>query len=193
MNLVTCLCITGKNKCLHFNLIMKKQLILPIILVLFLNTENVFSQLQVGKVAPPLPELKIINNEFPNLENKFVFLDFWTTYCEPEVRSLSHLNSLALRFQNRIIFLAITDENEEKVRRFLQNKQWNNIFFGLDEDGIYHKKFAVENIPVYYLISPDHIILSTGKSNELEDYKLDSIVNKVDSLRQNQFLKPELK
>jgi thiol-disulfide isomerase/thioredoxin len=165
-------------------MIMKKQLILPIMFILFLYSDNVLSQLKVGDVAPALPELKIINNEFPDLGNKFVFLDFWATYCDPGVRALSHLNTMAERFQKRIVYLAVSDENEEQVRGFLQSQQWNNIFFGLDEAGIYHKSFSIEDIPFYYLISPDHIILSRGVSNELEDYRLDSIVNKVDSLRQ---------
>ena len=163
---------------------MKKHLILAILFILILFPKNVISQQKVGDVAPELPKLKIINNEFPDLENKFVFLDFWATYCDPEVRSLVHLNTLALRFQKRVVYIAVTDENEEKVRSFLQNQHWDDIYFGLDEDGIYHKKFSIGDIPVYFLISPDHIILSTGVSTELKDYKLDSIVNKVDSLMQ---------
>jgi thiol-disulfide isomerase/thioredoxin len=166
------------------NLIMKRHLILPILLIMFLLFENAHSQLKVGDVAPALPRLKIINNEFPDLRNKIVFLDFWATYSDPSVRSLSHLNTLAKRFQSRVVYLAVTDENEEQVRVFLQNQQWNDIFFGLDEEGIYHKNFSIGGIPVYYMISPDHIILSTGVSNELGDDKLDSIVNRVDSLRQ---------
>lgn len=163
---------------------MKKQLIAAIMFILFLCPENVASQLKVGDVAPALPKLKMINNEFPDLMNKFVFLDFWATYSDPAVSSLSHLNTLAKRFKSRIVYLAVTDENEEHVRGFLQNQQWNDIFFGLDEEGIYHKNFFLESVPAYYLISPDHIILSKGMSNDLGDDKLDSIVNKVDSLRQ---------
>ncbi|MDR3653650.1 MAG: TlpA disulfide reductase family protein [Paludibacter sp.] len=163
---------------------MKKLLILPIVLILFLYSESVLSQPKVGDIVHALTKLKIINNDFPDLENKFVFVDFWATYCIPEVRSLEHLNKLAERFKNEVVFLAITDENEEHVRGFLQNQQWNNIFFGLDEEHVYFKDFSTKDIPVYYLISPDKIILSTGVSDGLADYKLDSIVNKVDSLRQ---------
>lgn len=163
---------------------MKKQMILLFILISLLYSGKVFSQPMVGQEAPALSELKLINNEFPDLKNKFVFLDFWATWCGPEVRSLPHINKLAERFKPRVVFLAVSDENEEQVRSFLQDKLWNNIFFGLDNDQIFHKNFSVKDIPVYYLISPDNIILSTGISSELEDYKLDSIVNRIDSLRQ---------
>ncbi len=149
-----------------------------------MNLGKVHSQPLVDDSSPALPEIKILNREFPDLTNKFVFLDFWATYNAPEVRSMDHLNVLALRFKERIVFLAISDENEVQVRTLLQDKLWFNIYFGLDLDGIYHKNFQVKDIPIYYLISPDHIILSSGISEQLADYKLDSIVNRVDSLRQ---------
>jgi len=163
---------------------MKKRLYLLIMFFLFLYSENALSQLKVGDVAPALPELKIINNEFPDLGNKFVFLYFWATYNDSGIRALSHFDTLAKRFQDRVVYLAVTDENEEQVRGFLQNRQLNNIFFGLDEAGIYHKNFAIKDLPFYYLISPDHIVLSTGVSNELEDFKLDSIVNNINISKQ---------
>jgi thiol-disulfide isomerase/thioredoxin len=162
---------------------MKKQMILLFILVSSLYSGKVLSQLAVGQVAPSLSRLKIINNEFPVLENKFLFIDFWATYCGTEVMSLPHLNTLAERFKTKVLFFAVTDENEEKVRSFLQDKQWNNIFFGLDNEQIFHKNFKVKDIPVYYLISPDNIILETGISYELMDYKLDSIVSRNDSIK----------
>jgi thiol-disulfide isomerase/thioredoxin len=167
---------------------MKKLLFLTFIFSALFYSGKALSQPLVKDAAPALSELKIINNEFPDLKNKFVYLDFWATYCGPEVRSLPHLNKLAERFRNRVVFFAVTEENEEQVRSFLQDKQWNNIFFGLDNDQVYHKNFTLKDLPVYYLISPDKIILATGLSDELADYKLDSIVNKTDSIRFN--LKP---
>lgn len=163
---------------------MKKLMILPCILIAFLYSGNVFSQPLVGQVAPALTGLKMLNSDFPNMENKFVFVDFWATYCTPEVKSLDHLNALAKRFKDKIVFLAVSEENEEQVRNLLQGKQWYNIFFGLDNDQIFHKRFSIKDIPVYYLISPDNIIVATGISNEIEDYRLEAFVNKNDSIKQ---------
>jgi len=160
---------------------MKKLMILLIILISFFNSAKVLSQPAVGQAAPALSGLKMIDKELPDLGNKFVFLDFWTTYCAPEVASLPHLNTLALRFKEKVVFFAVSDEKEEQVRGFLQDKQWNNIYFGLDIDQIFHKNFSVKDIPVYYLISPKNIILATGISYELTDIALDSIIMENDS------------
>lgn len=160
---------------------MKKRMILLFVTILLFNSGKVLSQPIVTQTSPALSGLKMITPEIPNLVNKFVFLDFWTTYCTPEVASMAHLNTLAQRFKDRVVFLAISDENEEQVRSFIQDKNWNNIYFGLDIDQIFHKNFTVKNIPVYYLISPKNIILSTGISYELTDIALDSIIMQNDS------------
>ena len=162
---------------------MKKQLILLATLILLSGTVKILSQPIVGQAAPSLPEIKTLNNGFPDMKNKYLFIDFWATWCAPEIISLPHINTLADRFKNRIIFMAISDENEEQVRSFIQDKQWNNIFFGVDNNLVLHKNFVVKDLPVYYLISPDNIILSTGVSSDVVDYKLDSIVNVNDSIR----------
>lgn len=155
---------------------MKRHLILLFVLVSIFNTANVFSQPMVGKAAPAISGLKMITQELPDLGNKYVYLDFWATYSAPEVASLSHLNSLAQRYKNKVVFLAVSDENEEKVRGFLNEKNWNNIFFGLDIDQILKKNFSIEEIPVFYLISPQKTILVTGNSYGLSDHDLDSII-----------------
>jgi len=164
---------------------MKKQIVVIIAFISLIYSGNALSQPAVGQTAPTLPNLKIIDNNFPNRENKYLYLDFWTTTCAPEVRSLDHLNSLALRFRPKVIFMAVTDENEQQVRSLLQTKQWNYLYVGLDEDQIYHKKFSVKEPPIFYLISPENVILACDISAELMDYKLDSIINKNDSLRLN--------
>jgi thiol-disulfide isomerase/thioredoxin len=166
---------------------MKTLMTLTCILIAFLYSGNVLSQPEVGDKAPALTGLKMLNNELPDLTNKFVFIDFWATYCTPEVKSLDHINKLGNRFKGKIVFLAVSEENEEQVRSLLHEKQWYNIYVGLDNDLIFHKNFSIKDIPVYYLISPDNIIISTGISNELEDYKLDAFVNKNDSIKQISF------
>jgi len=155
---------------------MKRPFIMLSVLVSIFNTANVFSQPMVGKAAPAISGLKMITQELPDLGNKYVYLDFWTTYCAPEVASLPHLNSLALRYKDKVVFMAVSDENEEKVRGFLQDKQWNDIYFGLDIDQILKKNFSVDEIPVFYLISPQRTILATGNSYGLSDHDLDSII-----------------
>jgi thiol-disulfide isomerase/thioredoxin len=164
--------------------IMKKQLILLCILITIFNTDKVLSQPKVGQQAPEIKGFKMITTDFPDLKNKFVFLDFWATWNSAEVRSLDHINSLAKRFKNKIVFLAVSDETEDQVLSFIHNNKWYNIFFGLDNERILHKNFTVKDIPVYYLISPENIILSTGISNEIKDSELDSIVVRNDSIKQ---------
>lgn len=162
---------------------MKNLLILLCIFISIFNANKVLSQPKVGQQAPELKGFKMITTNFPDLKNKFVFLDFWATWNTAEVRSLDHINELAKRFKNKIVFLAVSDESEEQVRGFIQNNKWYNLFFGLDNEQILHKNFTVTDIPVYFLISPENIILSTGVSNEIKDSEFDSLVFRNDSIK----------
>ncbi len=162
---------------------MKRLIILIGILITYFNTSVVFSQLKLGEQAPALTGFKMLTTEFPDLKDKFVFLDFWATWNSAEVRSLNHINVLAKRFKNKIVFLAVSDENEAQISSFIRNNKWYNIFFGLDNEQNLIKSFRISDIPVYFLISPENIIVSTGISNEIRDTELDSIVNRNDSIK----------
>lgn len=172
---------------------MKKQLILLCVLISIFNNNKALSQPKVGQQAPELKGFKMISTDFPDLKNKFVFLDFWATWNSAEVKSLDHINTLAKRFKNKIVFLAVSDESEEQVRGFIQNNKWYNLFFGLDNEQNLHKNFTVKDSPVYYLISPENVILSTGISNEIRDSELDSIVVRNDSIKMVKQIMPQKK
>ncbi len=156
-------------------------MILLLILISIIFPAKVLSQLAVGQVAPSLSGIKILDKELPDLKDKFIFLDFWATWSTSEVKYLDHLNELALRFKPNTVFIAVSSESEVQVRSMLQSKLWFDIYFGLDVDQVYYEKFSFENIPVYYLISPKNIILSTGIANELTDVALIALIIENDS------------
>lgn len=155
---------------------MRKIMILLFSLISFIYSPKVFSQPGLGDAAPVISGLKMIDIEMPDLKNKFVYLHFWATWCGSEDISLNHLNVLAERYKNKVVFLAISEQNEEQVRSFLQGKQWYNIYFGLD-DGQIQKKYSVSDLPRYYFISPENIVLATGGfTSEISDHDLDSLI-----------------
>lgn len=53
--------------------------------------------------------------EDKNLNNKYIVLEFWATWCEPSIAAVPHLNQLQDEFkQNDLYFNSITDESIEK-------------------------------------------------------------------------------
>jgi len=162
------------------------RIILPVIVSLFIS-QLVQSNIKVGDNSPVLSGFQALDKQ-PDLTNKFVVIDFWATWCGPCIQSFPHLNSLADKYQGKIVFLAISDEQESTVRNFLQQSKladsnaFKNIIFGLDTRSEINIGFDVKFIPTYFLISPDNIIISTGNSADLNESYLDSVITSYSSI-----------
>ncbi|MEI7528090.1 MAG: redoxin domain-containing protein [Elusimicrobiota bacterium] len=82
---------------------------------------------KAGQTAPELRLPNLLNAPLPELRNwealkgKAVVLEFWATWCESCVDSISHLNGLADKFSAYpVVFISVTDETERDVKDFLQ-------------------------------------------------------------------------
>lgn len=156
--------------------IMKKLFALQLFFILCFYSSNLFSQASVGQQAPTLEGLKLIDKQLPDLGNKFVFIDFWATWCAPCRQSLPHVNTLAEKYKDKVVFLAVSDENENTVRPFLQKNSFSSLIFALDIQKNLFSKLDIKAIPYYCLISPQNTILASGYSSTISDSRLDSII-----------------
>jgi thiol-disulfide isomerase/thioredoxin len=145
-------------------------------MALLLSGGSLFSQTVTGQKAPALTGLMLLDKKLPDIKNKFVFIDFWATWCQPCRKSLPHINNLAEKYKDNVIFLAISDEKENEVRNFLKNNTFSYLIFGLDIQKDLYSEFEIKTIPQYYLISPENTIVAHGYSSEISDTYLDSVI-----------------
>jgi len=160
---------------------MKTRSITILFFSIFFILQNVHTQPKIGQVAPSLSGIRFLDRQ-PELAGRYIVVDFWATWCNPCVKAFPHLNNLAKKYQNKIIFLALSDEKESTVSDFLQktslmdSSSFKSINFGLDTRSEISINFGIMFIPTYFLISPDNIILATGNSAELSEKYLDSVL-----------------
>lgn len=162
---------------------MKRLTILLLILISFSFGSKLLSQPTVGQEAPTLSGIKLIDKQLPNLDNKFVFVDFWATWCSPCRKSLPHVDKLAEKYKDKVVFFAISDEKETDVLQFLQKNKFNSLIFGLDVQKNLFSKLEIESVPQYILISPENTILASGFSSEISDAYLDSVITNYNAAK----------
>lgn len=109
---------------------MKKPILLAFI---FLLSHNVFSQLKikVGDAAPKLNITDYLANvpADKNLENKYILLEFWATWCTTCLEQVPHINELNEKYKDRkdFAFLSITDESPQKTKNTLKKFKFNTV------------------------------------------------------------------
>ena len=87
---------------------------------------------KIGDAPPPLilsetiqgPSLNEIS--WDKLTGKVVVLEFWNTACGPCIKAIPHLNELVEQFSNRVVFISISDDNGDYLKKFLKRKPISN-------------------------------------------------------------------
>ena len=95
----------------------------------------------------------------PEIEGKFVLVDFWATWCPRCQRAVPELNEIAKQFQDELVVVGITDETEEKLRAF---KIPVKYFSAIDSEERTKSAIGIWTRPHILLIDPAGMVCWQG-------------------------------
>ncbi|MFN3784567.1 MAG: redoxin domain-containing protein [Spirosomataceae bacterium] len=149
-----------------------KQLI-GILLLLF--SFKAFSQEEskIGKKSPELIFENILNFEKNNaklsdFKDKVVILDFWATWCAACIKSFPQLEELQTKFANEIQIITLTDDPEERIKRFLDRREMR-LPIVIDEERKLANEFPHRAIPHTVVIDKWGVVKAITTSSEITE------------------------
>jgi len=107
------------------------------------------------------------------LEKGPIFLDFWSTGCQPCLKALPHINDIAKQFPNLNVVVVSTDPPrlKDKSQRYIKSNKFDFIT-GYDGNKGLQRMFNVSSIPRTFIIDSsgeivyDHASYNPGDEAE---------------------------
>jgi len=117
---------------------------------------------QVGFKAINFVSKAISGNiiELDKLKGKYVYLDFWGTWCSPCREEIPILKGVYKEYENEdFMLIGIANDNFEELQDFVKRQEinWEQILQSADKSII--ADYGVTAYPTTFLIDPDGIII----------------------------------
>jgi len=105
----------------------------------------------------------------PEMEGKYLCIEFWATWCGPCRRSIPILNEFHKKFGKEMVFIGVSDETEDAVRAMKEPKiEFPNA---IDTKARMKDKLGVWGIPHIIIVDPSGYVIWEGFPL-LEGYEL---------------------
>ncbi|MBO9635452.1 MAG: TlpA family protein disulfide reductase [Chitinophagaceae bacterium] len=121
-----------------------------------------------NEVLKLLSSSQVLQTGSGNLQNKFVLLDFWATWCGPCIAALPDLEKLQEKYRDSLHIISVSDEKIETVQRYLSQKDFKATTFICDTSRGLFKYFGVVARPAYFLLDAEGSILWSGQLQALD-------------------------
>jgi len=130
----------------------------------------IWAESVLGKRGPEL-QVEVWLTPEPDMDGKFVMVEFWATWCSSCRKAFPKMNRLQEAFKDELVIIGLSDEPAEKVNSMLYPK----IEFtkAVDTRGLMKNELKITGIPHGIVMDPDGIVVWEGYP-AMSGHELDS-------------------
>jgi peroxiredoxin len=133
------------------------------------------TRFEQGRKAPGF-ELVDSNGKTITLEQfkgKYVYLNFWATWCTSCVNDLKIMKALQEKYQHNIVFVSVSiDKKKTDYQSFVSKNPFKWHFAHYSSDKKIISDYDARGLPVYYLISPDGRFIEAPASSPSDNIEV---------------------
>ncbi len=147
----------------------------------YINQSSLIDEVDRTAVAYSNWELKSDSNtilDFNDTEGKVVFINFWATWCPPCIAEMPTLQALYDDYNDKVVFLFVTNDDFETVNKFKLKKEFNfEVFQPISEPP---QTLITSSIPRTFIIDKSGAIV-VDESGAI-DWNSKKVRNQLDEL-----------
>lgn len=137
--------------------------------------------LKTSKLAPgkPAPDFKLLDvrgkeTSLSDFKGKYVYLNFWATWCVPCLQEMRVMESLHQKYGDKVVFLSVSiDKNQAMMDDYLaKHKEYGWVFLHYGHNKKIKEIYDISNIPAYFLIDPDGKFLQSPADSPINYIEL---------------------
>lgn len=114
---------------------------------------------------------------FSAIQSDIIIIDFFGTWCVPCVKALPHLKELQEKFNNKIIILLVSNENNSRLEKFVAARQPFPFTIIVDEENTVTNLFAPPSYPYTVVINKERKIIALTDAMGLTEKKIEEWLN----------------
>lgn len=159
---------------------------------LVILTNSIFAQTFMAQTDPPMlgkvcPNFSMAvitangtekNLSLSELRGKIIVMEFWATYCAPCILSLKHFDKLQAQFGDAVKFIAISEENRDKVDAFIVKRGNKNITYAMDWGRKLNGMFYHHFIPHTVVIDQEGVVRAFCSPDEIDQFVIGKLINR---------------
>lgn len=155
--------------------------------------KRIFTLLKAGKIlsrGDSATDFKAFDDKgnlhrLSDIKDKYILLDFSTTYCGPCIESAADLKKVSKKYADILSIITFSgDASKATWLKSIERDQpeWLSLWDGQGYYGETIIKYGITGYPTFVLITPQRIIMSKWSGYDKDDNGKGSLENKLDKL-----------